>query len=1206
MPTRDLVFVSYSHHDLAYREKLKLMLKPWIRRGLQFWADEYIQTGSDWQRNIEQALSRARVGVLLVSPHSLGSDFIVERELPPLLEAASRSEVTLFLIAVSASSYEAEGLDKYQFAHDVERPLDTLSEAEQNPVLVTIAKQIAAVFVPEQRSDNRGTAVRGEVQSLGTSDARAAQAPGALHGVPDLPRLYLARPAELSTLKRALLEGLDAALGIVGIQGLGGIGKSVLAAALARDEDVRRAFPDGVYFVAFGQNPELTRLQTALAAELGDKSAAFTEPFVGRDQLRALFKDKACLLILDDLWQHEHALPFDVVGERGRSLVTTRDAQLLRSLGARVHDLGLLDLESALQMLAAGAGSEVGALPPAAHAVAKECGYLPLALTLAAAQVRDGNRFEDVLAALERGRLEFLDHPYGSVWKSLGASVRALGESEAARYLELAVVPEDTEIPASVIIRWWRAQAGLEGFESNQLLVRLANKGLLYLHERAGKRSVSFHDLQLDYLRLITSPNRAALHASLLDAVAAELPRDVSGAPAWFALDRNEQYLWHHLGEHLLAAGRGALLESLVCDVRWLQAKLVASGVAELLRELVRAIECAPSSTVFGIERALRLESGWLYQDPGALPGLLFNRLRSSGLDANAIAAAMPGLAPPVRLRHPVRMDAGELQVFRGHGRPITSCAYSPDGERVLSGSEDHTLREWDARSGQELRRFEGHSGWITSCAYSSDGARVLSGSDDQTLREWDARSGRELTRFEGHLGTVTSCAYGPDGTRVLSGSDDKTLREWDARSGQELRRFEGHSGWVTSCAYSPDGARVLSGCDDGKLREWDVRTGQELRRFEGHSGGVTSCAYSPCGARVLSASRDETLRVWDIRSGKELRRYEGHSGWVCACAFSPDGGRVLSGSDDKTLREWDVHSGNELTRSAWHRRKVTSCAYSPDGARVLSGSRDWTLREWDVRTGQELRRYDGQSDAITSCAYSPDGKRVLSGSQKMHHGWTLREWDVRSGEERMTYDRSWGGVTCCTYSPNGSRVLAGSNDRALHEWNAQDGRELSRHWGHSDAITSCAYSPDGVRVLSGSNDGTVREWYLTHEQERIRFEGHSRAVTSCAYRPDGGRVLSGAWDNTLREWDARSGQELRRFEGQSIRVTSCGYSPDGRLVVAASDERLIFWSTTSGNLLYTVYGVSRFECLALAEGELAAGDEAGNLWLLEWDELGA
>lgn len=513
-----------------------------------------------------------------------------------------------------------------------------------------------------------------------------------------------------------------------------------------------------------------------------------------------------------------------------------------------------------------------------------------------------------------------------------------------------------------------------------------------------------------------------------------------------------------------------------------------------------------------------------------------------------------------------------ELFTLTGHGDVILSVAFSPDGLRIVTGSDDQTAKVWDAANGKELFMLKGHNYGISSVAFSADGQRIVTGSDDKTAKVWEADSGKELLTLRGHTNRISSVAFSPDGQRIVSGSRDKAAKVWDAANGKELFTLKGHSDLIRSVAFSPNGQQIVTGSGDKTAKIWEAASGKELLTLKGHSHFIWSVAFSPDGQRIVTGSEDQTAKVWDAANGKELYTLKGHSDPIRAVTFSPDSQRIVTGSGDDTAKVWETASSNDVLSLKGHSDLIRSVAFSPDGRRIVTGSFDQTAKVWEIASGRELLMLKGHSDMIISVAFSSDGQRIVTGSGDN----TAKVWETANGKELFTLKGHNEPIWSVAFSPDSRRIVTGSEDKTAKVWDAANGKELLTLKGRSGPIWSVAFSPDGQRIVTGSEDQTAKVWEAANGRELLTLKGHSGPIWCVVFSPNGQRIATGSGDKTARVWEAVNGKELLTFKGHSGPVWSVVISPNGqRLVTGSGDQTAKVWEIGSGRELLTLKGQS-------------------------------
>ena len=1026
----------------------------------------------------------------------------------------------------------------------------------------------------------------------------------------DLPPDFVHRPVEFERLVSLVLNReQDEPIAITAaLRAAGGYGKTVLARALCHHPDVQNAFDDGILWVTLGQNPgDLTGRVEDLIYLLSGQRPGFAGIEAATAMLVDLLVDRDILIVIDDVWDANHLRPFLQGGSRCARVITTRVIDTV-PVGASRVDVDAMRQDEAHALVGYGLADPLDA---GLRDLAARLGEWPLLLKLANAALRDrvDNGGQSLAAALvyinkalDRRGLTFFDARdavarHQAVEKTIALSIERLSDSEQRRFMELAVFPEDVDVPLQTLEKLWGRTGGLDDLDTENLSERL-NRLSLTLSFDPTRRCVRLHDVIRQYLVHRLGDGLVALHFELLDA-------HRPGTGAWADLPPSEPYLWDHLASHLIAAGRSAELVGAVLDLRYLVAKIRARSALATERDLVAAEHTAHGGVTLSLLRRCFVQSSHIFhrcETREDLESTLHSRLQHLSELApytRPFAAVLPAthlraLAPMPDLPHPAL-----IRTLTAANVGISGCAVSPDESFFVSAADDGVLIVWDAATATERLRLTGHTGPVRRCAISPGGSFIVSAGFDRRIRIWDAATGAVRHVLLGHTDAVTDCAVSADGRFIVTSSLDESLRIWDTgswtvrqtlsaqwqdtRGGWLVRRTPaGHAAAVWACAVSPDGRFLASGSSDQTVKIWDAATGDERATLHGHTAAVNSCAFSPDGASIVSGGADRTVRIWDCESGAERLVIDGHNHVVNRCAFGADGTWIASASADGTLKTWDAATGEALATNVGHTDSLTDCAVV--GPHILSASLDGTLRVWDANMRSQSAPPRQHGGWVNRCAVSGNADVIVSASSDM----TLTVWGEAINLPLRVLVGHEDAVRSCAVWSSGREIVSASADKSLKIWSGSDGTARFTLLGHRDWVNGCSVSPDERLILSASSDKTLRIWDARTRAKRLRLVGHGDSINACAFSPNGEFFVSASTDTLLKVWPLRlardaweaplagdhkfTEQDWERtlkplvLKGHTRAVNDCAVAPDSSFVVSASSDRTLkIWKLSQG-----------------------------------------
>ena len=532
------------------------------------------------------------------------------------------------------------------------------------------------------------------------------------------------------------------------------------------------------------------------------------------------------------------------------------------------------------------------------------------------------------------------------------------------------------------------------------------------------------------------------------------------------------------------------------------------------------------------------------------------------------------------------------VDLLTGHDAPVTSIAFSSDGQTLASGGADKIIVLWDTETRKIKAKCVGFDKGINLLTFSPSGEMVACMSRSWFIELLNARTGKLIKTIKNTSNSdIYAMAFSPEDDMLItvgySERNTSFIEYWDTGTGELIRDILIETN-ITDAAFSSDNKILaVTGKNSSPLQFWDVKTGEHLKSSGKSDVSYEYIAFSQDGSRLVTGGAWEYVSLWDVSTVEQLYNMaDGEP--INSVAYSPDGKTIACGIDDGTIQIWDTSTGKLHNSIKGHLdSSIFSAAFSPDGNTLACGAASKVLF-WNLHTYEHLKTTKEPHCNVVDIEYSPDGKIFATVGNSMK----ARLWDGQTGRflgsfignhEKYFYSayRHREKFTAVSFSPDGSILATGDTDNEVCLWEIHTGEQyligeqIATFTDHAETVTSVAFSPDGKTLASASLDKTIRLWDVKARKHLKLLTGHEKGVNVLAFSPDGNILASSGEDGTIRLWKIDNYELLYAPIADAGNVKALAFSPDGKLLTSLnSDSKHInFWNVQTGKLMHTFSG---------------------------------
>jgi len=375
-----------------------------------------------------------------------------------------------------------------------------------------------------------------------------------------------------------------------------------------------------------------------------------------------------------------------------------------------------------------------------------------------------------------------------------------------------------------------------------------------------------------------------------------------------------------------------------------------------------------------------------------------------------------------------LRQRIPPMPALIAHAGAVRTAAFSQDGRRIVTASDDTTARVWDAESGEPLSPPLEHSNRVIRAELSPDGERALTLDDNGVAQLWIQLGSTPASTKLAHDGRFTFIAFSPNGRQLVAVTDSHEAQLWETSS-RRLRFTLKHRARILCAMFSGDGRFVATGSADQSARIWDTETGEPLTPALAHESPVTQISFSPDGRRLATVG-EARARVWSTRSGDPALFVLRHDAAISTVSFSPDGKQLLTAGEDMTARVWDAITGKPLAPPLYHSDAIRRAVFSPDGRLFATASGD-RVQVWSARTFEMIPPIFVHNAAVRAVQFSPAGHLLLTASAD----GTARVFAVDANPNTPSSSRAAGMLSSSGAEISDRHASAPENGRTPGDW---------------------------------------------------------------------------------------------------------------------------------------------------------------------------